>query len=122
MDKKEIVCIACPVGCHLEITQDNTNNFIVIGAGCKRGEIYGVKELTNPTRLLTSTVRIKGGLNPVIPIRTDKEIPKEMIFECMRIINKIELEAPVKIGEIIIENILGLGVNVIASRSMRVEK
>ncbi|MBC8589811.1 DUF1667 domain-containing protein [Wansuia hejianensis] len=119
MEKREMVCIVCPVGCHLEILKDSNSEsgYKVEGANCKRGEIYGVKELSNPTRHITSTVKIKGSLFPRIPVRTDKEIPKDKIFDCMKIINEIQLEAPVKMGEILVENILGTDANIIASRS-----
>jgi CxxC motif-containing protein len=120
MEKHEMVCIVCPVGCHLEVTKDDNaaTGYIVTGATCKRGEVYGVKELTNPTRMLTSTVKIKGALVRRLPVRTSTAIPKGKIFECMAEINKIEVNAPVKCGSIIIENVLNTGVNIIASRSM----
>lgn len=115
-----MVCIVCPVGCRLEISEDPTSEsgYLVTGATCKKGEVYGVKELSNPTRLLTTTIKIKGASLPRIPVRTDSEIPKDKIFECMDLINKIELEAPVEMGQIIANNILDLDVNIIASRSM----
>ena len=120
MEKIEMVCIVCPVGCHMEIVEnkESETGYTVTGATCNRGPIYGIKELSNPTRLLTSTVRIKGGAHPRIPVRTDKEIPKDKIFEVMEIINKIELEAPIKMGQVVASNILGLDVNIISSRSI----
>lgn len=115
-----MVCIVCPVGCHMQIVEDSTSEtgYKVSGATCNRGPIYGIKELSNPTRLLTSTVKINGGILPRIPVRTDKEIPKDKIFEVMEIINKIELNAPVKMGDILATNILGLDVNIISSKSV----
>lgn len=115
-----MVCIVCPVGCHLEVVLDPEAElgYTVNGAICDRGKAYGIKEMTNPTRLITSTVKIKGANLPRIPVRTDKEIPKDKIFECMKIINQVELEAPVKMGQIIVEDILGTGSNIVASRSM----
>lgn len=120
MESREMICIVCPVGCHMQITEDKESEtgYQVTGAGCKRGPIYGVKELSNPTRLLTSTVKISGGTLPRIPVRTDIEIPKDKIFEVMEIINSIELNAPIKMGQIVAENILGLGVNIISSKSV----
>ena len=122
MESRDMVCIVCPVGCHMKISEDSNSEtgYKVEGANCKRGPVYGVKELSNPTRLLTSTVKIKGGILPRIPVRTDSEIPKDKIFEVMQIINKIELIAPVKMGDILASNILGLGVNIISSRSVGV--
>lgn len=121
MDKREMICIVCPIGCHLEITRDSENNedYVVNGARCKRGKSYGIKELSNPTRLVTSTVKIRGGSLLRLPVRTDKEIPKDKIFECMKIINEIEVATPIDMGQIIAENILDTHVNIIASRSVR---
>lgn len=120
MEKKEMICIVCPVGCHIEVVEDKNNEsgYTVSGATCKRGEIYGVKELSNPTRIVTSTVKINSESTPRLPVRTDREIPKDKIFDCMKIINEIELELPVKIGQIITKDILGLDVNIISSRSI----
>ena len=120
MEKREMICIVCPIGCHLEVIEDaeSETGYSLSGATCKRGEVYGIKELYNPTRLLTSTVKIEGGALSRLPVRTDKEIPKDKIFDCMMIINDVELKVPIKMGEIIVENILGLDVNLIASRSI----
>ena len=111
----EMICIACPVGCHISVTED----LIVSGHKCPRGEEYGVKELTNPTRIVTSTVKIHGADKNRIPVRTESDIPKDLIFKCMEVINKVVLEAPVTMGDIVIENLLDTGVNVITSRSMK---
>ncbi|NLC02954.1 MAG: DUF1667 domain-containing protein [Tissierellia bacterium] len=120
METKEMICIVCPVGCHMQISEDKESEtgYRVTGATCNRGPIYGVKELSNPTRLLTSTVKIHGGILPRIPVRTDTEIPKNKIFEVMEVINSIELNAPIKMGQILADNVLGLGVNIISSKSV----
>lgn len=120
MKNRDMICIVCPVGCHMEIIEDSESKsgYRVEGANCKRGEVYGVKELSNPTRLLTSTVKIIGSKLPRVPVRTDKEIPKDKIFEVMKIINEIELKVPVKMGQVLSENVLGLDVNIISSRSV----
>ncbi|MFZ5969653.1 MAG: DUF1667 domain-containing protein [Bacillota bacterium] len=120
MEKREIVCIVCPLGCRLTLVEDanHPKGYQVTGNSCKRGEDYGIKELVNPTRVLTSTVRIKEALLNRLPVRTDGAIPKEKIFECMRMLDTIELQGPIKMGQIIIENVFNTGVNIIASRSM----
>lgn len=120
MGSRDMVCIVCPVGCHMKISEDNDreSGYRVEGANCKRGEAYAIKELINPTRLLTSTIKINGASLPRLPVRTDNEIPKDKIFEVMEIINNIELQAPVKMGQILEADILGLGVNIISSRSL----
>lgn len=120
MAKKDIVCIVCPMGCRLTVEKDESNElgYIVSGNKCKRGEDYGIKEMTNPTRVITSTVKIKNGLLPRIPVKTDGAVPKELIFDCMKVINEVELVAPVKVGDVVIENILDTGINIVTSRSM----
>lgn len=114
--KKELICIACPIGCHLEIDVDN--DYAVEGNLCKRGIAYGKKELTNPTRFVTSTVVIRGGVYPRIPVITSDEIPKDLIFEVMKEINQVVVESPIKRGTVVVENVCGTGVNVITSRGM----
>jgi len=114
--KKELVCIVCPIGCRLEVDVDN--DYEVTGNQCKRGVVYGKKELVNPTRTITSTVVIEGGLANRLPVKTDIEIPKSMIFDIMKEIDKIRVKSPVTVGDILIENVLDTGSNIVASRSM----
>jgi CxxC motif-containing protein len=115
--KKELICIACPIGCHL--TVDIDKDYHVTGNNCPKGISYGKKELTNPTRPVTSTVIINGGLLPRIPVKTSGEIPKLKIFEVMKEINQAMLTAPVSMGDIVIKNVLGLNVDIITTRSMK---
>ncbi|MCR5485329.1 MAG: DUF1667 domain-containing protein [Clostridiales bacterium] len=112
----ELTCIGCPMGCRL--TVDEENDYAVTGNSCKRGEIYGKNELKNPTRVLTSTVAITGGIHDRCPVRTKDAIPKGKLFDAMEIIKKTEIQSPVKCGQVIIENILDTGIDVIASRDM----
>lgn len=120
MNKKEMVCIVCPIGCHLTVTKDEGDplGYSVTGHKCKRGIKYGIKELTNPTRVITSTVKIKNAHLKRLPVKTNGAIPKDLNFECMRLINSIEIVAPIKMGDVIIKNILDTGVDLVASRSM----
>lgn len=113
---KELICIVCPRGCHLEVDVDN--DYKVTGNQCPRGAEYGVKELTCPTRVITSTVKIEGGLHKRLPVRTNGAIPKELNFKCMEILDQIEVKSPVKVGDVIVENILNTGVDLIATRNM----
>lgn len=117
MSKKSLTCIACPVGCQLEVTIDG-DNITVTGNTCNRGPEYAINELTNPTRVLTSTVAIKDGFLNRVPVNTNKEIPKGLLFEAMKIINKTVVQAPIKVKDVIIKDILGTGADVVASRSM----
>lgn len=118
--KTSMVCIACPLGCKMEvetITNGNTR-YIVTGNKCPRGEKYGVKEMTNPTRMVTSTVKIKNAHLSRLPVRTSDAIPKDKIFECMKELEAVQLDGPIKVGDVIIKNLLGLEIDVIATRSM----
>ena len=115
--EKELICICCPNGCHLSV---NLEEKTVKGNKCPRGAKYGISELTHPVRIVTTTIRIEGAKHNVLPVRTEKEIPKELMFEAIKEINKTTVKAPVKEGETIIENLLDTGVNVISSRSMDV--
>ena len=112
----ELTCISCPLGCPLKVETDSSGKVLkVTGNTCKRGEEYGKKEVTNPTRTVTSTVRLLGGTAPVVSVRTQTDIPKEKIFPCMEEIRKAAAEAPVRIGDVILENVAGTGVSVVAT-------
>lgn len=113
---KELICIVCPKGCHLKV--DDENGYTVTGNACPRGAIYGKKELQNPTRTITSTVRIEGASIPRVPVKTDGEIPKKDIFAAMKLLNEITLQAPVRVGDIVVPNVLGSTVNFVAARSL----
>ncbi|MBN2260628.1 MAG: DUF1667 domain-containing protein [Clostridiales bacterium] len=120
MSRREMICIVCPQGCRLTVIEDNTSkeNYEVIGNKCPRGKVYGIEEMTNPTRMLPTTVAIGKAFIKRLPVRTEYPIPKAMIADCMTIINRVAVEAPVKMGDIIIQNILNTGVNIIATRDM----
>lgn len=111
---KELTCIICPRGCCLTI--DDENN--VFGNFCPRGKEYAINELTNPTRNISSSVRVRNRENTLCSVKTSGPIPKDMIFDVMNEINKIQIDAPTTIGEILIENILGLNVNIVVTKNM----
>ena len=111
---KEFICIVCPRGCHLKV-DDNMN---VTGNTCLRGKVYALNEITNPTRMITSTVAINSVELKRLPVMTSKPIPKGKIFDVMEEINKVRANAPVKINDVIIENVLGLDSNIIATRNI----
>lgn len=115
----DLICIVCPKGCHLHVDEDTLK---VTGNECMRGEIYAQSELTNPVRVVTSTVRITGAEIPRLPVKTDGDIPKKDIFAAMKLLDNIKVEAPVKKGDIIVANILGGAVNFVATRSLPVWK
>ena len=113
---KDMVCIVCPVGCRISVDEDR--DYEVTGNKCPKGASYGKKELTFPTRTITSTVKIKNAIHNRLPVKTSSEIPKNMIFDIMRELNKIEVVSPIKVGDVILENVLNTGVNIVASRDM----
>lgn len=115
METKNFICINCPLGCPLTVTLDGGKVVSVAGNTCKRGEAYAVKEVTAPARTVTSTVRVVGGERPVVAVRTKTDIPKDKIFDCMKVINTVEVPAPVRIGDVLIGNICGTGVDVVAT-------
>lgn len=114
---KTITCICCPKGCLVTLDTDCPEETIK-GNACPQGKEYAISELTHPMRTISSTVEIKGGLHPRIPVKTNGNIPKEKIFEVMEEINKISVESPVKCGDILLEDVLGTGVNIVACRNM----
>ncbi len=117
--KREMVCVACPLGCPLSVEMNDAGEVIsVTGNTCKRGEKYAQDECTNPVRMLTTTMKINGGSLPVISVKTSAPIPKGMMFECMKIINNEVVDAPVKMGEVLISNICDTGIDIVATNEM----
>ena len=107
------------MGCHLNVEQSE-EGFKVEGNTCKRGEKYAVQELTNPTRVITTTVKLENSYLQLLPVKTEDPIPKGMIFDIMEALDKVRVNAPVKVGDVIVENILDTGVNVISAKTMDV--
>jgi CxxC motif-containing protein len=116
--KKEIICIGCPMGCYLAVDYKGTTMRDVTGNQCKVGLEYAEKEISNPERTLTTTVKVKNGHLPLVSVRTGKPIPKNIIFDAMDLLAKVEAEAPIKIGETIVQNIFNTGVNIVATKNI----
>ena len=117
MEKRELICIGCPLGCLLTVTMDGAD-ITVTGNTCKRGEIYAKKEVTNPTRVVTSSVHVKDGEIAMVSVKTKDDIPKDKIFACMEEIRAVSVPAPIHIGDVVIENCAGTGVPVIATKNV----
>lgn len=115
-------CIMCPMGCEMTVTIENGAVTSVTGNTCPRGPKYANDEVTAPKRMLTSTVAIDGGVLPLLPVVSANVLPKERILDCARYLRGVKLQAPVKTGDVVVENILGLGVNIIASRDMELHQ
>jgi len=118
MSTVNLICIGCPLGCPLTVEMEGNEVKSVAGNTCPRGDAYAKKELTNPTRIVTSTVRVAGGRLAMVSVKTENDIPKGKIFECVKALKDVEVTAPVKIGDVIVENVAGTGVNVIATKNV----
>lgn len=118
MEKRKLTCIGCPLGCSLIAGKNADGEYEISGYTCKRGLEYAKKELTCPERTVTSTVKVLGGTANVVSVRTAVDVPKNAIFRVMKAINALEIHAPVKIGDILCENIADTGVVLIATRTV----
>ena len=118
MKTVNLTCIGCPMGCGLSVELNNNKIVSITGNNCKIGENYAEKELFNPTRIVTSTVCVNGGVSPRVSIKTEHDIPKGKIFECVDVLKNIKVNAPIKIGDIIIKDIAKTGVNIVATKNI----
>jgi CxxC motif-containing protein len=117
MEVREMICIRCPLGCPLTVRMEG-DQVEVTGNSCSRGEEYGKKEVLSPTRVVTSSVRVLGGDLEMVPVKTKEDIPKDKIFACMEEIRKMEVSAPISIGDVIIPDCAGTGVSIVATRNV----
>jgi CxxC motif-containing protein len=115
----KLICVTCPKGCRLEVTHDGQTVIQVVDAGCKRGQDYAAGELTDPRRMVATTVRITGALHPLLPVHTASPFPKPRIPDLLAELRQVEIQAPVTTGQVILNNILGTGVDILASRDMQ---
>ena len=115
MEKRELICIGCPLGCMLTVERDNGEVVNVTGNTCPRGKTYAEKEVTNPTRIVTSTVKVTGGDRPSVSCKTKSDIPKSKIFDVARALKEVEAVAPVSIGDVLVEDVAGTGVQIVAT-------
>ena len=113
---RELVCIVCPKGCRLHV--DEENGYKVTGNSCPRGEAYGREECTNPTRVVTSTVAVAGGAHPRCPVKTNRPVPKDRMFDVVRALDGLVIPAPVALGQVIVADVCGAGADVVATRGV----
>ena len=118
MEKRELICIGCPMGCPLVVELDGAEIVSVSGYTCKRGDVYARKEVTNPTRIVTSTVKVEGGSADMVSVKTAEDIPKGKIFECVKALKGVTVKAPVHIGDVILSDVAGTGVNIVATKQV----
>lgn len=117
MEKRELICIGCPMGCPLSVELDGGEVVSVTGQTCKRGEVYARKEVTNPTRIVTTTVKVEGGTVDMVSVKTREDIPKDKIFQCVKALKGVTVQAPVHIGDVILANVAGTGVDIVATKN-----
>lgn len=113
----EMTCISCPMGCRMIVDLVDGKVTQVRGNACPRGEKYAKQEAENPERVVTAVIQVKGSDVP-LSVKTDGTIPKERIFDVMVELNSLELTAPIKIGQVVLENVCWTGVNVIATKTI----
>ncbi len=117
MSERTLTCINCPVGCRLTVTMEDGKELSVAGNTCKRGERYAHDECTNPKRVVTGLVRLNGRREP-LSVKTAQPIPKDKVAQCVRILGETVLDVPKHIGDVVIENILDTGVDVVATKNI----
>lgn len=119
METRELICINCPLGCGLTVTLEQQKVIKVEGNTCPKGKEYAEKEVTAPVRMLTSSVRVNGGVMPVVSVKTASAIPKEKIKECAEALKSIEVKAPIAIGEAVVKDLCHTGVDLVATRNVQ---
>lgn len=118
----EITCIACPVGCDITLEVEDGEIQSIEGNTCPRGADYAKEEYRNPTRILPTTARVTGGVLPRVPVKSAEPIPKPELEAAMREIAAVEVEAPVELGDVIVENVCDTGVDIVATRDLPSEE
>jgi len=118
MEEKNFICTACPTGCRLIVRMEGDEVVKILGNRCRKGETYGRQEAIAPQRMVASTVRVANGFHPLLPVYTKGSIPKRRIAEVLEKIRAVEVQAPLSAEDVIISNVIGTGVNVVASRDM----
>lgn len=118
--KASLLCTSCPFGCQLEAEHNEDTIFQVGGNRCKKGLEYAEKEIFDPQRIITTTVSISNAIISLVPVKTDRSIAKQLSFKVIECASKIQLNAPVKIGDMVIENILGTGANLVVTRTLSI--
>lgn len=118
MEKRELICIGCPMGCPLTVELENGEIKTITGYTCKKGETYARKEVTNQTRIVTSTVRVEGGRADMVSVKTREDIPKDKIFQCVKALKGVTVKAPIRIGDVVVADVAGTGVDIVATKEV----
>ena len=118
METRELICIGCPLGCTMIVEMVGGVVSSLTGNTCKRGDDYARKEVTNPTRIVTSSVIVEGGSLAAVSVKTKEDIPKGKIFDIMKALKGVKVQAPVHIGDVILSNVADTGVDIIATKDV----
>lgn len=118
-DVTTYLCIGCPLGCRLEVEEDEAGDVVEVrGFSCKRGKEYAIQEHTDPRRVVTTTVAVTDGTLPRIPVRSAGTVPKALVGDACRALRNVKLRAPVRMGDVVLTDVLGTGVDIVATRDM----
>jgi len=114
----EVVCILCPVGCRILVETKDGEVVRIDNAGCERGKDYSLQEIRSPVRDFFTTIRVANGKIPMLSVRSTEPIPKNMLMPCAAELARRIIRAPVKLGDVIVENIMNLGVDIVATKDV----
>jgi len=118
VEKRHFTCVTCPVGCEIDVELQDGRVVSMEGNKCDKGEEFVLKELEEPMRILTTTVRLKGARWAMLPVRSDAPLPRRLLFRAIEELAGVELQAPVKLYDLVIKNVAGSGANIVATRNM----
>lgn len=118
---KQLICINCPLGCNLTVDDSDLTDIKVSGNGCVRGKNYAVSEVTCPKRMVTTTVKVSGGLVAVVPVKTAEAVDKKLIFDVLDVLKTVNLTAPVTMGDVVVKNVCDSGVDVVATKTVEAQ-
>jgi CxxC motif-containing protein len=113
---RRLTCIVCPIGCEIEVLAERDEIIDIKGYRCPRGRDHAFEEMRDPKRIVMTVLRVRGGDLPTVSVKTDKLVPKRLMFKIIEELSGLELEAPIKMGQVIIEDILNTHANVVATR------
>ena len=116
---RELICINCPLGCHLSVDDKDVSNVKVTGNTCPRGVTYAVSEVTSPKRMVTSSVPVVGSNVKRVSVKTSQPIPKNKIFDCLAELKNLTVQAPVAIGDVLLANVCDSGADIVATREAK---
>lgn len=115
---QKLICIGCPMGCHLEVEHLEGGGWTSRGYQCRTGKDYAIQEVTDPRRMVTTTVEIKGARWKRLPVRTASAIPRDQVMDVCRALHQVTVEAPIRVGDVVLSGVLDTGIDIIATRSM----